>query len=171
MTVTGTIFNYFMVCRRKLWLFAHGITMEQESELVYEGKLIHENSYPERNPNYEEIELDGIKVDFYDARHHVIHEIKKSDKLEAAGRWQLKYYLYVFEMHGVKDIKGVLEFPKQRKTENVTLTDEDRQKIKDMLADIEKACEEKACPPLLKKERCKQCSYYEFCYTNEIEQS
>ena len=119
MTVTGTIFNYFMVCRRKLWLFAHGITMEHESELVYEGKLIHENSYPERNPNYEEIELDGIKVDFYDARHHVIHEIKKSDKLEAAGRWQLKYYLYVFEMHGVKDIKGVLEFPKQRKTENV----------------------------------------------------
>lgn len=171
MTVTGTIFNYFMVCRRKLWLFAHGITMEQESELVYEGKLIHENSYPERNPNYEEIELDGIKVDFYDARHHVIHEIKKSDKLEAARRWQLKYYLYVFEMHGVKDIKGVLEFPKQRKTENVTLTDEDRQKIKDMLADIEKACEEKACPPLLKKERCKQCSYYEFCYTNEIELS
>ena len=171
MTITGTIFNYFMVCRRKLWLFAHGITMEQESELVYEGKLIHENSYPERNPNYEEIELDGIKVDFYDARHHVIHEIKKSDKLEAAGRWQLKYYLYVFEMHGVKDIKGVLEFPKQRKTENVTLTDEDRQKIKDMLADIEKACEEKACPPLLKKERCKQCSYYEFCYTNEIELS
>ena len=171
MTVTGTIFNYFMVCRRKLWLFAHGITMEQESELVYEGKLIHENSYPERNPNYEEIELDGIKVDFYDARHHVILEIKKSDKLEAAGRWQLKYYLYVFEMHGVKDIKGVLEFPKQRKTENVTLTDEDRQKIKDMLADIEKACEEKACPPLLKKERCKQCSYYEFCYTNEIELS
>ena len=171
MTVTGTIFNYFMVCRRKLWLFAHGITMEQESELVYEGKLIHENSYPERNPNYEEIELDGIQVDFYDARHHVIHEIKKSDKLEAAGRWQLKYYLYVFEMHGVKDIKGVLEFPKQRKTENVTLTDEDRQKIKDMLADIEKACEEKACPPLLKKERCKQCSYYEFCYTNEIELS
>ena len=171
MTVTGTIFNYFMVCRRKLWLFAHGITMEQGSELVYEGKLIHENSYPERNPNYEEIELEGIKVDFYDARHHVIHEIKKSDKLEAAGRWQLKYYLYVFEMHGVKDIKGVLEFPKQRKTENVTLTDEDRQKIKDMLADIEKACEEKACPPLLKKERCKQCSYYEFCYTNEIELS
>ena len=171
MTVTGTIFNYFMVCRRKLWLFAHGITMEQESELVYEGKLIHENSYPERNPNYEEIELDGIKVDFYDARHHVIHEIKKSDKLEAAGLWQLKYYLFVFEMHVVKDIKGVLEFPKQRKTENVTLTDEDRQKIKDMLADIEKACEEKACPPLLKKEPCKQCSYYEFWYTNEIELS
>lgn len=67
MIITGTILNYFMVCRRKLWLFAHGITMEQESDLVYEGKLIHESSYPERNPNYEEIELEGIKVDFYNS--------------------------------------------------------------------------------------------------------
>lgn len=60
MTVSGTHFNYFMVCQRKLWLLAHGITMEQESELVHEGKLIHENSYPQRNPNCEEIAVDGL---------------------------------------------------------------------------------------------------------------
>lgn len=170
MTITGTILNYFMVCRRKLWLFVHGVTMEQESDLVYEGKLIHENSYPERNPNYEEIELDGIKVDFYDARRHVIHEIKKSDKMEAAGLWQLKYYLYVFEEHGIKDVKGMLEFPKQRKTETVTLSDDDRKEIRKMLADIEDVCQRDSCPPLLNKGLCKQCSYYEFCYTNETEQ-
>lgn len=170
MTITGTILNYFMVCRRKLWLFVHGVTMEQESELVYEGKLIHENSYPERNPNYEEIELDGIKVDFYDARRHVIHEIKKSDKMEAAGLWQLKYYLYVFEEHGIKDVKGMIEFPKQRKTETVTLSDDDRKEIRKMLADIEDVCQQDCCPSLLNKGLCKQCSYYEFCYTNETEQ-
>lgn len=170
MLITGTHFNYFMVCRRKLWLFAHGITMEQTSELVYEGKLIHENTYPERNPNYEEIELDGIKVDFYDARHHEIHEIKKSDKLETAGLWQLKYYLYVFEKHGIKDIKGVLEFPKQRKTETITLTNEDRKQIQQMITDIEDICQDNCCPHLINKGRCKLCSYYEFCYTNETEQ-
>lgn len=170
MTVTGTFFNYFMVCRRKLWLFAHGITMEQESDLVYEGKLIHENTYPERNPNYEEVEIEGIKVDFYDARHHVIHEIKKSDKLEAAGLWQLKYYLFVFEAHGIKDIKGVLEYPKLRKTETVTLTDDDREQIGQMLSEIENVCQSECCPPLTRKERCRQCCYYEFCYTKEMEQ-
>lgn len=170
MIITGTILNYFMVCRRKLWLFAHGITMEQESDLVYEGKLIHESSYPERNPNYEEIELEGIKVDFYDAKHHMIHEIKKTDKLETAGLWQLKYYLYVFETHGIKDIKGVLEFPKLRKTKTVILTDNDRQQIKQMNADIESICQQNNCPPLAKKSYCRQCSYYEFCYTNEMEE-
>lgn len=36
---TGTHFNYYMVCHRKLWLFANGINMEHTSDLVYEGKL------------------------------------------------------------------------------------------------------------------------------------
>ena len=28
MTPTGTHFNYYHICRRKLWLFANGINME-----------------------------------------------------------------------------------------------------------------------------------------------
>ena len=64
--------------------------MEQNSDLVYAGKLIHEESYPQRSERYEEIEIDGIKVDYYDAKRKVIHEIKKSDKVERAHEWQLK---------------------------------------------------------------------------------
>ena len=85
MTITGTHFNYYFVCPRKLWLFANGINMEHTSELVVEGKLIHEDSYPQRSGKYEEIEIDGIKVDFYDARSKVIHEIKKTDKIDDVG--------------------------------------------------------------------------------------
>ena len=54
MIVTGTHFNYYQLCHRKLWLFANGINMEQESDLVYEGKLVHESSYPQRTSKYEE---------------------------------------------------------------------------------------------------------------------
>ena len=46
MEIKGTLINYYFVCHRELWRFANGINMEQESELVYEGKLIHEESYP-----------------------------------------------------------------------------------------------------------------------------
>lgn len=46
MQITGTHFNYYQICHRKLWLFANGINMEHNSHLVYEGKLIHEESYP-----------------------------------------------------------------------------------------------------------------------------
>ncbi|HOU97037.1 MAG TPA: Dna2/Cas4 domain-containing protein, partial [Bacteroidales bacterium] len=43
MRITGTHFNYYLICQCKLWLFAKGITMENTSDLVYEGKLIHED--------------------------------------------------------------------------------------------------------------------------------
>ena len=72
MTITGTHFNYYQLCRRKLWLFANGINMEQESDLVYEGKLVHESSYPQRTSKYEEVEIDGIKVDYYDAKNILV---------------------------------------------------------------------------------------------------
>ena len=75
MIFTGTQFNYYQVCKRKLWLFSNGITMEHTSDIVFDGKLIHENSYPQRSERYEELEVDGCKIDFYDVRYKIIHEI------------------------------------------------------------------------------------------------
>ena len=72
MTITGTHFNYYQLCLRKLQLFANGINMEQESDLVYEGKLVHESSYPQRTSKYEEVEIDGVKVDYYDAKNILV---------------------------------------------------------------------------------------------------
>ena len=169
MHLTGTYFNYYQVCKRKLWLFANGITMEHVSDLVYEGKLIHEESYPQRSQNYEEIELDGIKVDYYDSLHRVIHEIKKSDKIDAAHELQLKYYLYVFERNGIKDVSGVLEYPVLRKKDLVFLSDMDRKKISEIEKDITQILESEICPPLEKRKICRNCSYYDFCYSGEEE--
>lgn len=49
--------------------------------MVYEGKLVHEYCYSQRNSRYEEVEIDGIKVDYYDAKNKVIHEIKNPIRL------------------------------------------------------------------------------------------
>ncbi len=169
MRVTGTQFNYYHICRRKLWLFSAGINMEQESDLVYEGRLIHESSYPQRSSKYEEIEIDGIKVDYYDARSKVIHEIKKSAKMESAHEWQLKYYMYVFEQHGIIDVKGLLEYPLLHKTKAVLLTDIDREEIVSMLEEIVNVVALPDCPPAEKKSVCRNCSYYEFCNVRETD--
>ena len=137
MQTTGTLFNYYYVCKRKLWLFANGINMEHSSDLVSEGKLIHETSYPQRSERYEELEIDGIKLDYYDARNKVIHEIKKSDKVEEAHHWQLKYYMFVLERNGIEGVTGVLEYPTLRQTETVVLNDNDREVITKMEKKIE----------------------------------
>mgnify|MGYP003399672435 FL=1 len=171
MTITGTHFNYYHLCRRKLWLFANGINMEQESDLVYEGKLIHEESYPERSSKYEEVAIDGIKVDYYDAKNHVIHEIKKSNKVDRAHEWQLKYYMYVFELHGVEGVRGILEYPEMRKTKEVMLTDVDREEICLMTKEIESIIQKEECPPRAKKGLCRNCSYFDFCYSEEPDEA
>lgn len=143
--------------------------MEHTSDLVYEGKLIHEESYPRRSERYEEVELDGIKVDYYDAKNKVIHEIKKSDKVEQAHEWQLKYYIYVFERNGVDGVSGILEYPKLRKTNEVLLSEVDRNIIREMEQDIQQIIDSEDCPPIENKRICKNCSYYEFCYSGEEE--
>lgn len=165
--MTGTHFNYYHVCHRKLWLFANGINMEHTSDLVYEGKLLHESSYPQRSERYEELELEGIKIDYYDAKNKIVHEIKRSDKAETAHEWQIKYYIRVLERNGVEGVKGILEYPAMRHTQTVELTDADRKRIDEMENEIELLIKQEECPAVIHSKICKQCSYYEFCYVEE----
>lgn len=167
MNLTATHFNYYQVCKRKLWLFANGINMEHTSDMVYDGKLIHETSYPQRSEKYEEIEINGIKIDFYDIKNKVIHEIKRSNKVEKAHEWQVKYYIYVLERNGIKGTTGILEYPTLRQTSKVELTDEDRKRIREIEIEIMEIFENENCPTLEKKKICRNCSYYEFCYVAE----
>ncbi len=150
-----------------MWLHAHGIRMEHTSDTVYEGKMLHETAYPQRAERYREVELGGVKIDFYDPHAKVVHEIKKSDKAEEAHVAQVKYYLYVLEQHGMEGVTGILEYPKLRRTDRVTLEEEDRATIALWLVDIAKIIAQETCPPLLNKPICKQCSYYDFCYSGE----
>lgn len=167
MNTTGTHFNYYLICHRKLWLFANSITMEGNSDLVYEGKLIHENSYGRRSEKYEELEVEGIKIDYYDRKNKVVHEIKKSDKKEWAHEWQVKYYLYVLERNGMTRVTGLLEYPRLHKTEKVELNDDDRQKIVEMTANIEQLIAQETCPPAIARSKCRNCSYFDFCWSGE----
>ena len=167
MQITATFINLYHVCHRELWLHANGIRMEHTSETVAEGKLIGESSYPERAEKYTEIEVDGIKIDYYDARNKVIHEVKKSDKVEQAHIAQVKYYISKLEQQGLTGVTGLIEYPKMRRREVVELTDDDRLQIPLWEADIRRIISSDSCPALLHKPICKQCSYYEFCYVQE----
>ncbi|MDD3063645.1 MAG: CRISPR-associated protein Cas4 [Massilibacteroides sp.] len=168
MNVTATLINLYHVCKRELWLHANNIRFEHTSDLVYEGKMLHETSYPQRSERYEELEIGGCKIDFYDAKNKVIHEIKKSDKIEEAHEWQVKYYIYVLEKNGVEGVTGILEYPSMRQKTSVCLTEEDRRMLMDVEQDIMRIIEKEECPLVIKSRICKKCSYYEFCYVDEV---
>lgn len=141
--------------------------MEHTSDLVFEGKLIHENSYSQRSERYEELEIDGCKIDYYDARNKIIHEIKKSDKIETAHEWQVKYYIYILEQNGIEGVSGILEYPTLRQTNKIILSDLDRELIEEIKIDIENIINSDSCPPVIESKICKRCSYYEFCFVGD----
>lgn len=144
--------------------------MENNSDLVLEGKLIHEGSYSDRSDRYQEFQIDGVKVDFYDARNKVIHEIKKSNKLDEAHEWQLKFYIYTFEQNGIEGVTGILEYPTLRKTQQVELDDNDRKRISEIVKDIDNIIDSDQCPEKVDKKYCRNCSYFDFCYCGEVEE-
>jgi len=158
--ITGTQVAYYNICHRKLWLFSKNISMEHTSELVDIGKIIHESSYSRKR---KEIELEGIKVDLLDARHGIIHEVKKSKSLEDAHLWQIKYYLYYFKQIGI-ELEGIIDYPKIRRREKIVFDDEDVSRIRVILDEIGFIVSLKTPPPIINKPYCKRCSYYEFCY-------
>ena len=167
MFITGTHIAYLHTCHRKLWLFANGVQMEHTSDIVAEGKLIGETSYQDRSSKYTELAIDGIKIDYYDAKKSVVHEVKKSDKVEYAHRAQLLYYLYVLRKNGVENPTGILEYPKLRQKEVVEGNEEDDQKIEEWVQQVRDIVAQENCPAIVKKPICKRCSYFDFCFVGE----
>ncbi|QEC69324.1 CRISPR-associated protein Cas4 [Panacibacter ginsenosidivorans] len=167
MTITATLINLYHVCKREMWLHANGVRMEQTSETVADGKLLHETAYPQRSEKYSEIEIGGSKIDFYDAKNKVIHEIKKSDSFESAHEWQVKYYIWLLEQNGVEGVKGIIEYPKLRETKQVKLSAEDKTYLQQIVQQIEALVSADVCPPRIEKKFCKTCSYFDFCWIEE----
>jgi len=168
MQINATLINLYNVCKREMWLHAHGIRMEHTSDTVVEGKLIHETTYPQRTERYSELNIDGSVIDFYDAKNKIVHETKKSDKMEKAHEWQVKYYIWLLKKNGVDGATGIIEYPKLRETTKVELTDEDVIYLEKMIADIAQIVSSEECPSRIEAKICKGCSYYEFCYVSEI---
>lgn len=175
MNVNATLINLYHVCKRECWLHINGINMEHTSDIVYDGKLLHETSYADRARKYNEIDIaakfKGIdligKIDFYDAKERIIHETKRSDKAESAHEWQVKFYIWLLLLNGVEGVTAILEYPQLRQTTQLELTVQDVIALERMVDEILQLKETENCPPLINKPICKNCSYYELCYIDE----
>lgn len=161
MRITGIMFYYYFICYRKLWCFYNNITFESDSESVLLGKLIDENSY---GREHKHIMIDEtVNVDFI-KDWKVLHEVKKSKSIEIASIWQVKYYLYFLNQRGIKIEKGILDYPKIKKREEIFLQESDREEIEKTLVQIEEIVSQEKMPPPIESRICKSCAYYEYCY-------
>ena len=141
LNIQGIKINYYFICKRKLWLFSKGITMEQENDRVMSGKIVHKD---------------------------YVREIKISSKMESADKMQLYYYLYYLKRLGIEK-KGILNYVKERKIEEIELTEDKIIEIENIILEIQKIENMKKPPKLKKLSYCTKCAYYEFCFAKEEE--
>lgn len=159
-TFTGTEVGYYFICKKKLWWFAHGVMMEQESDRVRMGRLVHEESYARRR---KELNIDDrIVLDWREDG--VIHEVKLTDKMEEAHEMQLLYYLYYLKLKGVEGLRGQIDYPKLRETKTVELTAEREREIEQALAEMELIVSAGRAPQVQWMKICRNCSYAELCW-------
>lgn len=158
---TGTMMNYYKVCKRKLWLDYHSVTFYSRSEDVSIGKKIQEDSYSRERKS---IMVDGnIEIDTIDGSK--IKEIKKSSSLEKASIFQLKYYLYYMQKKkGLENLLGILSYPRERKKEEITLNQKDIKEIEKAIKEVNKIISRESPPDKEKKDYCKNCAFYEYCW-------
>lgn len=158
--ITGLMIYYYFVCKRKLWLFSNDISMEKENENVSLGKYLDESSYSKERKNIlinNEINIDFVK------REGIIHEIKKSRKIEEASIWQVKYYLYYLEKEEVRDIIAKIDYPLLKKVVEVKLEEGDRERLDKIIDEIYQTFSDNLPPKFELKNTCKKCAYQDLC--------
>lgn len=146
-------------------MYAKNLGMEEENEKVQDGKMLHERSY--KRANKKELYIDeGFKVDALDGEY--VREVKLSSKMTKADKYQLLFYLYQLKKRGLNR-KGLVSYTKEKRTEEIILTEEYEKELDCIEIKIKDIINQSYAPKLVRKNYCKSCAYYDFCFVSEKE--
>jgi CRISPR-associated exonuclease Cas4 len=161
--VTGTYIWYYCICKREVWLLAHGIEADQQDDNMQMGNAIHETSYKR---DAKEIEFAGSKFDVISKENGklIVGEIKKSSRYLESARMQLLFYLLELEEAGIP-AEGELLFPEEKRKETVILTESTKAQLKQVIEDIIRIADTPLPLPANHINYCKSCAYSEFCWS------
>jgi len=167
MKITGTLINYYFHCKRQCWLFGNRINLEDNSEDVRIGRVLHELKDEEKGNT--EISIENIKIDKI-TKDYLI-EIKKSDADIEAVKWQVLLYLKKLKDKGINK-KGKIEFIEKNKQDKkihyIELTDEYEKELIELSNKINNLLAAECPSPLTQQvkisNKCKKCAYYSYCY-------
>lgn len=162
MKINGTIINYYFHCKRQCYLFANRINLEDNSEDVRIGRIIHEIRAEDGTNT--EIKYDNMAMDKITDKYVI--ELKKSDSDVEAAKMQLLFYLQNLQNKGISKEGKLIFYEKNNneKIEKIILNKENINKLNECENQIEKLLQEKLPPKIVKQKGCQKCAYYEYCF-------
>lgn len=163
--IAPSIFNAFNICPRQAWLMSRQMTADQENSFIDIGRLIDETSFEREKKKIYLADI-GAMIDMVTKKDgtYFIAEIKKSSGTLPTGIFQLKYYLFLLRKKSIM-VKGIIKIPKEKKSIEVELTQDDCETIERKLKELGVILEQEK-PPLAKwLGVCPKCGHLEFCWS------
>lgn len=158
--MTGTLINYYYVCKRKCWLFYNKINLEDNSEDVRIGKVLHSLKESKNS----EIQIGDIKIDKLTSNYVI--EFKKTNSSIESDIMQVLNYLNVLKSKRVER-KGKISYfdtnDNNPKTLIIELSNDNKLLLDSKIKEIEKFLEQDKPPIFNKCKYCTKCAYYEYC--------
>ena len=160
--VTGTLVWYYYMCKREVWLMSHQVVPNQDDSNIEIGRFLHEETYKK---DKKEISLGNIVIDVIKKENGqlVIGEVKKTSKFKQSARMQLLFYLKELKDMGI-EATGSLMFPKEKRREEIFLTDEIEKELGNVTKEILQIIYMEKPPEVKRIPFCKNCAYNEICY-------
>ncbi len=162
MNINGTLVNYYYHCKRQCYLFANRINLEDNSEDVRIGRVLHEIKSMDSDKT--EIRIQNISIDKITDKYVI--ELKKSDSDIEAARIQVLLYLKKLKEKGIKKQGKLVFYEKNtnQKVEIINLDEESEKELDECINNINYLIEGKEAPEPKLIKGCKKCAYYEYCY-------
>ncbi len=165
--IGGTEVHYYVLCPRKLWWYSHGLEQEHvegnaAAENVALGQQLHQESY--RDNSHRDILIDDLlRLDFTEGG--AVHEVKKSKGGQRATLFQLLYYLYYLKQEKGIETTGVIDYPKERRRQEVVLTPDLEREVIDVLEGVQRTRQQATPPPVRQPMTlCRKCAYQDLCW-------
>ena len=164
-TIPPSIYNAYHICPRQSWLMFRQLNADQRNTSLELGRLTDDTTYEREKKKIYLADVSAM-VDMVTQKDGevFIAEIKRSSKRIENAVKQLKYYLFLLRRKSVI-VKGMLKIPKEKKSIEVELSDEDVRVIE---RDIDRILAElyKSAPPQrATKKVCNKCAHLEFCWS------
>lgn len=160
--ITGKEISYLYVCKRKLWLFRHGMRPELENVNVQIGMQLQETAFKREE---KDIPIGDVGViDWAAFKHGIIHETKKGKTPGKGDEAQVRYYLWWLNANGIEVTEAQIHYPRMKKTKTVKWDKEVKKQVElDVIACREIVGQENP-PEVHPYPYCKSCAYMELCY-------
>lgn len=160
--ITGVMMQYYVLCKRELWLEYNQIPIDKTNKHIVKGKLVDKDTYKEKNDT---ITIGGmLSPDILEDG--TIIEVKPTSNITTGAEAQLMYYMWAFNEVLNESRDGVIAIPTERKRIKLTYDESIKETVEDRIYEISNIVKKEEPPELSKKELCNTCAFKDFCWIN-----